>query len=203
MSPYVVRSPWTAVTTAGQPAFTRDQAVTLMHRYVQNLNLRRHMYACEAAMRAYAPRFGGNVEEWGIAGLLHDFDWEIHPTLEQHPTAGQPLLAEQGVPEHLRHAILAHAAHTGVVPETPLEKCLFAVDELTGFIVACALIKPNKTISEVTVNDIKKKLKQKAFAAKVNRDDIAHGLALIGLSEDEHYHNVLTAMQEIHEHLGL
>ncbi|MBI5467209.1 MAG: HAD family hydrolase [Candidatus Kerfeldbacteria bacterium] len=174
-----------------------------MHHYVKNENLRRHMYACEAAMRFYATRYNGQSDEWGIAGLLHDFDWEIHPTLEQHPVAGQLLLAEQGVPEHLRRAILAHAEHTGVVPTTPLEKCLFAVDELTGFIVACALVQPTKQLADVTVESIKKKLKSKGFAAKVNRNDIAKGLLLIGLSEDEHFGNVLHAMQTIHEHLGL
>ncbi len=202
MSPYVVRSPWpTAV--AAQPRFGRDQALAIVHEFVKNENLRRHMYACEAAMKVYALKFGGDTEKWGIVGLLHDFDWEIHPSLEEHPTKGQAILESRGVPKEIRQAILAHAPHTGVVAESMMEKCIFAVDELTGMIVACALVTPDKKLANVTIESIKKKLKQKSFAGNVSRDDITKGVALLGLSEDEHFQIVLTAMQSIHEQLGL
>lgn len=202
MSPYTVRSPW-PTTVVGQKAFTREKALAILHEHVKNDNLRRHMYACEAAMRAYAVKYQGNQDEWGIVGLLHDFDWEIHPTLEDHPAKGQTILASRGMPEHLRQAIMAHAPHTGAVPRNDMEKCIFAVDELTGFIVACTLVQPNKKLVEVTIDSIKKKLKSKGFAARVNRKDMAKGLELLGLSEDEHYSTVLKAMQNIHEALGL
>lgn len=203
MSPYTVRTPWTTMTTAGQASWTREQALAILHEHVKNENLRRHMYACEAAMRAYAEKYGGNKDEWGIVGLLHDFDWEIHPTLEEHPSKGQSILESRGVPPLIRHAIMAHAPHTGVTAQSMMEKCIFAVDELTGFIVACALVTPNKKLSAVTIDSIKKKLKSKSFAAKVNRQDIADGLQLLGVPEDEHYQTVLLAMQNIHEQLGL
>ncbi|MBI4092726.1 MAG: HAD family hydrolase [Candidatus Kerfeldbacteria bacterium] len=182
---------------------TRNDALTILHEYVKNPNLKKHMLAVEAAMRAYAEKFGGDPEEWGIVGLLHDFDWEIHPTLDDHPVKGQPILAERGVPEHLRHAILAHAPRTGVKPETPMEKALFACDEISGFIVAVALMTPNKKLADVTVESIEKKLKRKDFAAKVNRQEIDDSIQLLGLPRNEHLQNVLTAMQGIHENLGL
>lgn len=182
---------------------TRDEALAILHQYVANVNLRRHMYATEAAMRAYAPRFQGDVDEWGMVGLLHDFDWEIHPTLEDHPVQGQSILSAAGVPATIRRAIMAHAPHTGTVAETAMEKCIFAVDELTGLIVACALVQPDKKLANVTVESIKKKLKSKGFAANVNRDDIARGIQLLGVTADEHYQVVLSAMQQIHEQLGL
>lgn len=182
---------------------TRDEALTILHQHVKNENLRRHMYATEAAMRTYAIKFNGDRDEWGIVGLLHDFDWEIHPTLEDHPTKGQPILESAGVPPQIRQAIMAHAPHTGTKPETMMEKCIFAVDEISGFIVACALVQPDKKLANVTVEGIKKKLKSKGFAAKVNREEIAQGVALIEVPADEHYQTVLTAMQDIHEQLGL
>lgn len=202
MSPYTVRSPW-STTVVGQKPFGRDQALAILHEHVKNENLRRHMYACEAAMRAYAVKYGGNQDEWGLVGLLHDFDWEIHPTLEDHPTKGQPLLESRGVPDVIRQAIMAHAPHTGVKPATMMEKCIFAVDELSGFIVACALITPTKKLAEVAVEGIKKKLKSKSFAAKVNRSEISQGIALLGIPDDEHVQTVLKAMQDIHQELGL
>ncbi len=181
----------------------REEALAILHDHVKNENLRRHMYATEAAMRAYAAKYDGDADEWGMVGLLHDFDWEIHPTLEDHPTKGQAILESRGVPENIRHAIMAHAPLTGVKPESMMEKCIFAVDELSGFIVACALIWPDKKLANVTVEGIKKKLKSKGFAAKVNRQDIVDGVALLGIPEDEHFQTVLTAMQNIHEELGL
>ncbi len=182
---------------------TRDEAVKILHHYVQNENLRRHMYATEAAMRMYADKYSGDPEEWGLVGLLHDFDWEIHPNLDDHPTKGQALLEAQGVPEPIRRAIMAHAPHTGIRPQTQMEKCIFAVDELSGFIVACALVRPEKKLAAVQVASIKKKLKQKAFAANVNREEIAQGVGLLDIPADEHYQNVLRAMQSIHQELGL
>lgn len=199
---YTIKTQW-PTTLAGQSTFTRDQALAIVHEYVKNENLRRHMYACEAAMRAYALKYQGNPDDWGIVGLLHDFDWEIHPNLDDHPAKGQPILEQRGVPVAIRQAIMAHAPRTGVRPSTMMEKCVFAVDELTGFIVACALIQPEKKLANVTVDSIKKKLKSKSFAAKVNREDITQGLQLMQLPEDEHYQNVLSAMQSIHQELGL
>lgn len=182
---------------------TREGALEILHEYVKNENLRRHMYAVEAAMRGYAEKYGGDPDEWGLVGLLHDFDWEIHPSLEDHPIKGQPILESRGVSPVIRQAIMAHAPHTGTVPSTDMEKCIFAVDEISGFIVACALVQPSKKLVDVAVEGVQKKLKSKGFAAKVNRDEIAQGVALLGIPETEHYQNVLTAMQSIHETLGL
>lgn len=182
---------------------TRDEAAALLDEYVKNPNLKKHMYAVEAAMRAYAVKYRGDPDEWGLTGLLHDFDWEVHPTLDDHPIKGQPILAERGVPESVRHAILAHAPRTGVSPETPMEKALFACDEISGFIVAVALMTPNKKLAEVTVESIERKLKRKDFAAKVNRQEIDESIQLLGVPRNEHIQNVLTAMQGIHEALGL
>lgn len=182
---------------------TREQALAILEEFVKNPNLRKHMLAVEAAMRFYAAKYGGDPEEWGIVGLLHDFDWEINPTLDDHPIKGQPILAERGVPEHMRRAILAHAPRTGVKPETPMEKTLFACDEISGFIVAVALMTPNKKLADVTVESIERKLKRKDFAAKVNRQEIDDSIQLLGVPRNEHIQNVLTAMQGIHQELGL
>lgn len=181
----------------------REQALSILDEFVKNPNLKKHMLAVEAAMRTYAEKFQGDPEEWGIVGLLHDFDWEIHPTIEQHPAQGEPLLKERGVPDHLRRAILAHAPHTGVSADSQMEKAVFACDEITGLIVAVALVSPTKQLSDVTVDRVIKKMGQKAFAANVNRDDIKHGAELLGLSLEQHIQNVLTAMQSIHTDLGL
>lgn len=182
---------------------TRAKALAVLDEHVKNPNLKKHMLAVEAAMRAYALKFGGDPEEWGIVGLLHDFDWEIHPTLDDHPIKGQPILAERGVPERMRRAILAHAPRTGVKPETPMEKTLFACDEISGFIVAVALMTPNKRLADVTIESIERKLKRKDFAAKVNRQEIDDSIQLLGVPRNEHLQNVLTAMQGIHQELAL
>lgn len=182
---------------------TRAKALAVLDEHVKNPNLKKHMLAVEAAMRAYALKFGDDPEEWGIVGLLHDFDWEINPTLDDHPIKGQPILAERGVPEHMRHAILTHAPRTGVKPETPMEKTLFACDEISGFIVAVALMTPNKKLADVTVESIERKLKRKDFAAKVNRQEIDDSIQLLGVPRNEHIQNVLTAMQGIHQELAL
>ncbi len=182
---------------------TRDEALAILDEYVKNENLQRHMFATEAAMKAYAEKYAGSVEEWGLVGLLHDFDWEIHPTLEDHPRKGQSILEARGLPENVRKAIMAHAPHTGTKAESMMDKCIFAVDELSGFIVACALVQPDKKLANVTVEGIKKKLKSKGFAAKVNRQDIIDGVTLLNIPADEHFQTVLTAMQDIHEEIGL
>ncbi len=182
---------------------TRDEALAILDEHVSNPNLKKHMLAVEAAMRWYASRYDGDPEEWGIVGLLHDFDWEIHPTLDDHPLKGQPILEQRGVPPHIRRAILAHAPRTGVMPESPMEKTLLACDEISGFIVAVALMTPGRKLAEVTVESIEKKLKRKDFAAKVNRQEIDESIRLLGIPRDEHIRYVLTAMQGIHEALGL
>lgn len=174
-----------------------------MTEYTNSDSLRKHMLAVEAAMRFYARKFGEDEEKWGVVGLLHDFDYEQNPTLEKHPFVGVKILEERGYPEEIRRAVLAHAEHTGVKPETAMEKSIFAVDELTGFIVAVALVRPSKSIMDVKVKSVKKKMKDKGFARNVNRDDIRKGAELLGLSLDEHIGNVLQAMQGIAGELGL
>lgn len=182
---------------------TRADALAIVDAHVKNQNLKKHMLAVEAAMREYAKRFGEDPEEWGIVGLLHDFDYEIHPTLDEHPLKGQSILEAKGVPPRLRRAVLAHAKHTGVKPETPMEKAIFAVDELAGFIIAVALVMPHKKLAEVTVEAVKKKLRSKGFAAKVSRDEIAQGVTLLGVSEDQHIATVLAGLQKAAGKLGL
>ena len=182
---------------------TRADALAIIDEYVGNPNLKKHMVAVEAAMRTYAAIYHGNPDEWGITGLLHDFDWEIHPTAESHPSEGQPILKSRGVPPHIRHAIMAHAFHTGVVPSTNMERCLFASDELTGLIIAVALVMPDKKLSGVTVERVMKKMGQKAFASNVNREEIRKGANLLNVPLEQHIGNVLTAMSAIHTELGL
>lgn len=181
----------------------RDEALAILDEYVKNPNLKKHMLAVEAVMRSYADKYHGDPDGWGIAGLLHDFDWEIHPTAAEHPVKGQPMLENRGVPPEIRRAILAHAAHTGVKPETDMEKALFASDELTGLIVAVALVSPDKKLSDVTIDRVIRKMAQKSFAANVNRGEIIEGAALLGLPLELHIGNVLVSMQQIHEQLGL
>lgn len=181
----------------------RRDAWALLTRYTKNKNLQKHALAVEAAMRHYARHFGENEDEWGMVGLLHDFDWEIHPTLEEHPIKGQAILEQEGFPRHIRRAIMAHAPHTGTARTSLMEKAIFAVDELTGFIVAVALVRPAKKLEDVDVAAVKKKMKEKSFAAAVNREDIQKGAEELGLPLDEHIHHVLTAMQESSDALGL
>ncbi len=182
---------------------TRNDALVILDEHVKNPNLKKHMLAVESVMRSYAEKYNGDPDEWGIAGLLHDFDWEIHPTAAEHPVKGQPILESRGVPAPIRHAILAHAAHVGVKPETDMEKALFASDELTGLIVAVALVSPNKKLSDVTIDRVIKKMAQKAFAANVNRDEIIDGARLLNIPLELHIGNVLVSMQQNHEQLGL
>lgn len=182
---------------------TREDAIAILGEFVKNPNLKKHMLAVEAAMRSYAQRLKGDPNEWGMVGLLHDFDWEVHPSMEDHPSKGQPILEERGVPASIRRAILCHAKHTGAKPESPMEKAIFACDELTGLIVAVALVMPTKRLADVTVESVMKKMGQKAFAAKVNRGEIHEGAAMLAIPLAEHIGNVLHAMQDIHDELGL
>lgn len=189
----------------------REQAWTLLNRYTKNKNLIKHALAVEVAMRHYASFFAKaskdkdaiDPDTWGIVGLLHDFDYEKYPSLEDHPYEGQKILEQEGYPDIVRRGIMAHAPHTGTPRVTKMEKAIFAVDELTGFIVACTLVKPNKKLSEVDVESVKKKMKSKGFAAAVKREDIELGAQELGLSLEEHIQHVLTAMQEISGELEL
>ncbi len=185
----------------------RDDALALMHEYTENENLRRHMYAVEAAMRAYARRFGESEELWAITGLLHDFDYErwpndAHKPNDEHPSAGVKILRERGYPEEMLQAILGHAEYTGVARESRLAKTLFAVDELTGFLTACALVRPTG-LADLKVKSVKKKLKDPSFARGVNREDVTRGADELGVDFAEHVELVIEAMREIQDELGL
>ncbi|MDW8059607.1 MAG: HDIG domain-containing protein [Thermomicrobium sp.] len=185
---------------------TREEAWALVREFTTQPHLLRHMRAVEAAMRAYARRFGEDEELWGLVGLLHDFDYERYPEIstEGHPVVGSRILRERGYPEEVIRAILAHASEvTGVQPETLLERTLVAVDELTGFLVAVALVRPSKSILDVEVSSVKKKWKAKEFAAAVDRREIEHAAAALGIPLDEHIRIVLDAMKEVAEELGL
>ena len=181
----------------------RQEALDLVHQYVRNENLIRHMLAVEAAMRFYAEKYGEDPELWGIVGLLHDFDWEIHPTLEEHPQAGAPILRQHGVPEEIIHAVLSHADHTGVARINRMEKALYACDEITGLITAVALVRPSRSLSDLEVSSVKKKWKDKAFAAGANRQEIEKATQELGIDLWEHVGNVITAMRDIAPQLGL
>jgi putative nucleotidyltransferase with HDIG domain len=181
----------------------RSAALSLDHEYVKNENLVRHMLAVESAMRFYAELWGEDVETWGLVGLLHDFDWEIHPTLEQHPQDGAPILRERGVDEVIVRAILSHADHTGVPRVSRMEKALLACDEITGLITAVALVRPSRSLQDLEVGSVKKKWKDRAFAAGANRDEIARATEDFGVELWEHVGNVILAMRRIAPELGL
>jgi putative nucleotidyltransferase with HDIG domain len=182
---------------------TRQDALELLHQYTKTDSLRKHALAVEQAMKACARREGEDPERWGICGLLHDFDYEQFPTAEQHPFVGSKILEENGFDEALRRAILGHAVYTGVPRDTPMAKALFACDELCGFLTACALVQPNKSLAEVKVSSVRKKLKDKAFARTVNRSDIYQGVEELGIDLDAHIDFVLGALREIADELGL
>lgn len=182
---------------------TRDQALTLVRQHVKNENLVKHMLAVEAAMAAYAKKFGEDEECWRVAGLLHDFDWEIHPTLEDHPSKGAAILRKEGVDEQMIQIILSHADYTGVPRDTLIKKALFACDEITGLITTVALVRPSKKLADVQLKSIKKKWKDKRFAAGVNRQDVESGAADLGVDTWDHVQFVLDAMKEISDELGL
>jgi len=184
----------------------REEVWTIVSEFTQSESLRRHMLAVEAAMRAYAPRFDGDPDVWGNVGLLHDFDYERYPdvAVEGHPVVGSKILRERGVSEEIIKAILSHAEEiTGVKPETPMEKTLVAVDELTGFLIAVALVRPSKSILDVEIKSVKKKWKDKLFAAPVDRQEIEHAAAALGVELDAHIQVVLDAMKASAETLGL
>ena len=181
----------------------RADALEIVHEYVKNENLVRHMLAVEAAMRFYAAKFNEDQETWGITGILHDFDWEIHPTLEEHPLAGASILHEKGVPEEIIHAVLSHADHTGVPRQNRMEKALYACDEITGLITAVALVRPSRSLSDLEASSVKKKWKDRAFAAGANRDEITKAAEEFDIDLWEHVGNVILAMRTIAPELGL
>jgi putative nucleotidyltransferase with HDIG domain len=182
---------------------TRDEAYNIVQEYVKNENLIRHMLSVEAAMRFYAEKYGEDVEMWGMSGLLHDFDWEIHPTLEQHPQDGVPILRERGVPQEIVRSIQSHADHTGVPRQTLMEKALYACDEITGLIVAVALVRPSKSLHDLKIKSVKKKWKDRSFAAGANREEISGAAEEFGVPLWEHVDNVIQAMRGIAPQLGL
>ncbi|HLG96166.1 MAG TPA: HD domain-containing protein [Bryobacteraceae bacterium] len=181
----------------------RIQAWEILCEFTKSDSLRRHALAVEACVTAYAKKFGDDEQKWSITALLHDFDWEIHPQLPDHPTKGEPILAERGVDPEIRRAILSHADFAGVSRESLLEKTLFACDELAGFLTACSYVKPNRSIHEVDVQSVRRKLKDKAFARSVNRDDIINGAAALGVDLDQHIAFCIEAMQQRASQLGL
>lgn len=182
---------------------TRNQAWEILCEFVKSDALRKHALAVEACVSAYAARDGADQETWAVTALLHDFDWEIHPQLPDHPTKGEPILKERGVSDEIRRAILSHAEFTGVPRVTPLEKTLFACDELAGFLTAISYVKPGRSIHEVDVKSVRKKMKDKAFARAVNREDIVNGAAQLGVDLDEHIAFCISAMQARAKELGL
>ncbi len=182
---------------------TRDEVLAIVHEYIKNENLFKHMLSVEAAMRFYAEKYGEDVELWGNTALLHDFDWEIHPTAEQHPAKGAPILRERGVPEVMIRAILSHGDNTGVTRDSLMEKALNACDEITGMITAVALVRPSHSLYDLEPSSVKKKWKDRAFAAGANREEMEHAAQEFGVELWEHVGNVITAMRRIAPELGL
>lgn len=181
----------------------RQAAWNLLCEYTKTESLRKHALGVEAAMRAMAAKYGGDPEVWGITGLLHDFDYEMFPTAEEHPYKGVEILRGLGYPEEILDAIMGHAEYTGVPRKTPLAKSLFAVDELVGFIFAVTYVRPSKSVHEVKPKSVRKKLKQRSFAASVNREDIVQGISDLELDENEHYQFVIDALGRVAEDIGL
>src|SRR5205823_10338782 len=181
----------------------RERAWGLLTEFTQSESLRKHALAVEACMRAYARKLGGDENLWGVVGLLHDFDYEKWPSLDDHPYKGNEILKERGWPDEIRRAIMSHAEYTGVTRDTPMEKTLFACDELAGFITAVALVKPSKSLAEVDTKSVRKKMKDKAFARSVSRDDIVNGAKELGVELDEHIAFCIEALKGIAGELGL
>lgn len=189
-------------------SLSRPDALALMHEYTASEPLRRHMYAVEHAMRAMAERAGEDPDAWGLVGLLHDFDYERYPNdahsaTEEHPAEGVRILAARGLPEEMQQAILGHASYTGVPRTTPMARTLFAVDELCGFLVACALVRPSRSLMDLEVSSVKKKLKDKGFARGVSREDVINGAAELGIPLEELISQVLEALRPHEAALGL
>jgi predicted hydrolase (HD superfamily) len=184
----------------------RNEAWELLCEYTKGDSLRKHALAVETAMRACAARYGGaeaDTDEWGLVGLLHDFDYEMFPSADQHPFTGSNILCGRGYPDRIIRAILGHATYTGVPRDTPMAKALFATDELCGFLVACALVRPSRSLDDLEVKSVKKKLKDKAFARSVNRDDIHQGVDELGVPLEEHIQFVIDALRPAQKEIGL
>ncbi|MGE3797954.1 MAG: HDIG domain-containing metalloprotein [Thermomicrobiales bacterium] len=182
---------------------SREDGWKLVCEFIKSESLRKHCLAVETAMRAYAEKSGEDPEYWGLAGLIHDFDYEIHPTLDQHPQEGAPILRERGFPEELIQDALSHADHLALPRDTPIRKTIFAVDELTGFISAVALVRPSKAVADVTPASVRKKMKDKAFARAVDRQAMLEGAEMLGIAFDEHVGFVIEAMAANADALGL
>src|SRR5579871_3909149 len=182
---------------------SRDDAIQILHEFTKSESLRKHALAVECCVAAYARKFGEHETKWSVTALLHDFDYEMHPDAPDHPMKGEPILEGRGVDEEIRRAILSHANYSGVARVSPLEKTLFACDELAGFLTACSYVKPGRSIHEVEVKSVRKKLKDKAFARNVNREDIVNGAAELGVDLDQHIDFCIRAMQANAEALGL
>ncbi len=182
---------------------TRDEALALVREYVKNEGLIRHMFCVEACLRFYAEKFGEDPESWGLLGLIHDFDWEVHPTLDEHPIKGAPILRERGVPEDIIQDILSHGVETGVPRDTRRRKALIACDEITGLVTAVALVRPSRSLMDLEPSSVKKKWKDKAFAAGTDRLEMEQAANEFGVELWEHVGNVITAMRRIAPELGL
>lgn len=182
---------------------TREEALSIVHEFVKNEGLVRHMLSVEAAMRFYAEKFGEDVETWGLLGLLHDFDWEIHPTLESHPQDGAPILRERGLSEELAQDILSHAEHLHIPRDTLRRRALYACDEITGLVTAVALVRPSRSLYDLEASSVKKKWKDRAFAAGTNREEMENAAKEFGIDLWEHTANVILAMRRIAPELGL
>jgi putative nucleotidyltransferase with HDIG domain len=182
---------------------TQDQALEILHEFTKSENLRKHARAVQICVAAYAQKFGQDEAKWSVTALLHDFDYEMHPNAPDHPMKGEPILARRGIPDDIRRAILSHANYSGVARESALEKTLFACDELAGFITAVSLVKPGRSVHEVDAKSIRKKMKDKAFARSVSREDIVNGAAGMGIDLDEHIDFCIRAMQARAGELGL
>ena len=182
---------------------TRNQALQILYEFTKSENLRKHALAVEICVAAYARKFGEDETKWSVTALLHDFDYEMHPKAPDHPMKGEPILASRGIPEDIRHAILSHANYSGVARESALEKTLFACDELAGFITAVSLVKPGRSVHEVDARSVRKKMKDKAFARSVSREDIVNGAGELGVDLEEHIDFCIKAMQGRSAELGL
>jgi predicted hydrolase (HD superfamily) len=185
---------------------SRTEAWELLCEYTKGDSLRKHALAVETAMRACAVRYGGpeaDVDEWGLVGLLHDFDYEMFPSADEHPFKGANILCGRGYPDRIIRAIMGHATYTGVPRDTQMARALFATDELCGFLVACALVRPSRSLDDLEVSSVKKKLKDKAFARTVNRDDIRQGVAELGVDLDEHIRFCIDALRPVQKEIGL